>query len=126
MSSINALGQLLDKAFTKIDRNQDNNLDSGEFRSFYEVLRPGLVDENNNANVSVNDMFQKMDHNDDGLVSRNEMATTTVAIPAVITPDESLDLMIKYLQEQGTASASLTAKYLSEADPGDAAKTQGV
>lgn len=76
------------------------------------------MDDYDKAQASADQMFTKMDRDGDGLVSRTEQATTGVAIPAELSLDDSLDLMIKYLQDQGRACASLTAKHLSELDPG--------
>lgn len=123
--NLNHVGRLLDKAFTKVDRNSDDQLSHAEFSSFYEVLRPGLVDDYDKAQASANQMFIKMDHNSDGVVSRLEQATTGVAIPAELSLDDSLGAMIKHLQEQDRASAALAAKYLSEADPGTELSSAG-
>lgn len=127
MSSVNLdnpLSLMLDKAFSKIDSNHDNTLDAQEYKSFYEVLRAGIaVDKNEQPVISGQDYFQRMDHNGDGGVTRDEMQTTTVIMPADLC-DTSLNAMIDWLKNQKTASALLAVQFLSAENPLTKASTQ--
>ncbi len=93
-STATQLSQMLNNAFTKFDRDGDDKLNSEEFASFNEVLKPGLkLDDKGNPTV---DMNAKMDHDGDGLVDRDEMGSTGVLMPSNLT-DSTLKSMIEYL-----------------------------
>jgi Ca2+-binding EF-hand superfamily protein len=93
-STATQLSQMLNNAFTKFDRDGDDKLNSEEFASFNEVLKPGLkLDDKGNPTV---DMNAKMDHDGDGLVDRDEMDSTGVLMPSNLT-DSTLKSMIEYL-----------------------------
>jgi Ca2+-binding EF-hand superfamily protein len=116
VNSDNRLSAMLDNAFAKVDRNKDGQLDAQEYKSFYEVLRAGIaVDQNDVAKISDGEYFQRMDHNADGGVTREEMQSTPVLMRADLC-DPSLDAMIGWLKDQSTAAASLAARYLAADD----------
>jgi Ca2+-binding EF-hand superfamily protein len=127
MSSVNtdnSLSVMLDKAFGKFDRNQDNKLDGEEYKSFYEVLRPGIaIGNDDKPTISGDEYFQRMDHDADGGVTRDEMQTTGVLMPADLC-DESLDAMIAWLEQQSTTAAALAARYLAAEDVATEAQTR--
>jgi hypothetical protein len=117
MTTVNPLSTMLDTAFTKFDRNKDGKLDTTEFQSFYEILKPGIaVDENNKPKISVDAEFKRMDHNGDGGVIREEMQTTGILMPAKLSSDGSLNAMLEYLQQQTSESALMAAKLLMDTE----------
>lgn len=117
MTTVNPLSTMLDIAFTKFDRNKDSKLDTTEFQHFYEILKPGIaVDKDNKPLVSAGDEFKRMDHNGDGGVTRKEMQTTGVVMPAELSSDGSLDAMLEYLQQQASESALMAAKILMDTE----------
>jgi Ca2+-binding EF-hand superfamily protein len=105
------LSQMLNNAFSKFDRDGDDKLNSQEFANFNEVLKPGIaVDETGKPTV---DMKDRMDHDSDGFVDREEMNTTGVLMPSGLC-DPGLKSMLSYLQLQTGASALQAAKILEE------------
>ncbi|CAN7734043.1 EF-hand domain-containing protein [Neorhizobium sp. LjRoot104] len=85
---------MLNKAFEKFDRDGDGKLNSDEFKTFNEILRPGIaIDGQGKPTV---DYGERMDHDGDGLVSLGEMNSTGVLTPAVHC-DPSLKSMPDYL-----------------------------
>jgi len=96
---------MLGNAFDKLDQDRSGGLDRSEFKAMYEVLKPGLAeDEDGKKTVSQSEEFSKMDHNSDGQVSKDEMQTTGVLMPADLT-DDSLTSMIKYLNLLNTVTS---------------------
>jgi Ca2+-binding EF-hand superfamily protein len=111
-STATQLSQMLNNAFTKFDRDGDDKLNSEEFANFNEVLKPGLkLDDKGNPTV---DMNEKMDHDRDGFVSRDEMDSTGVLMPANLT-DSTLKSMLDYLHLQ-VDPAALQAAAILEGD----------
>ena len=93
----NPLANMLSNAFDKFDQDRDGKLNTAEFSSFYEILKPGIgYDANNSMSISCEQYQDRMDHDGDQGVSKDEMLTTTVLMPAELT-DESLDAMVQYL-----------------------------
>jgi Ca2+-binding EF-hand superfamily protein len=112
----NPLSSMLDNAFTKFDRNKDGKLDTEEFRPFYEILKPGIaLDKDKKPTISEQEYQGRMDHNSDGGVTRTEMQSTGVLMPASLT-DDSLNSMMQYLLKQQIASAQAAAGILAEND----------
>jgi len=111
----NPLSQMLNNAFTKLDRDGDNKLNADEFADFNQVLMPGLK-LNDNGKPTV-DMQARMDHNGDGFVDRDEMNTTGVLMPADMC-DPSLGSIINYLHLKGD-DAALRAMTMLESDAQD-------
>ncbi|MGR9234838.1 EF-hand domain-containing protein [Rhizobium leguminosarum] len=90
----NPLTRMLDGAFTKFDQNKDGKLDTAEFKTFNELLKPGIaVDETGKPKV---DYSSRMDLDGDHEITREEMHATTVLMPAALT-DPSLNMMLNYL-----------------------------
>jgi Ca2+-binding EF-hand superfamily protein len=109
-----SLPGMLDNAFTKLDRDKDGKLNAEEFRSFYEILTPGIAaDKDGHAAIAAQEVRDRMDANADGEVTRTEMQSTGVLMPADLT-DESLDAMVQYLLTRSSASASAAARLLAE------------
>ncbi len=74
INNTNPLSQMLNNAFAKLDRNGDGKLNSDEFKTFNEILKPGVAtDEQGKPTI---DYSERMDHDGDGMVSQNEMNTT--------------------------------------------------
>lgn len=115
----NPIASMLDKAFSKFDRNKDEKLDATEFQSLYEMLRTGIAVDQSDGHPLISDAayFNRMDQNADGGVTRAEMQSTSMLIPAELSADGSLDAMIEFLRTQATAAALLAAQYLSAPDP---------
>jgi Ca2+-binding EF-hand superfamily protein len=115
-STTTQLSLMLNKAFTKFDRDGDDRLNSEEFANFDEVLKPGLkLDDQGNPTV---DMKAKMDQDGDGFVDRAEMDSTGVLMPANLT-DSTLKSMLDYLHLKVDPAALQAAAILergSEAD----------
>ena len=110
------LSNMLDKAFQKVDKNQDGSLDKKEFSTFYEVLKPGIAKNlDNSYRISEPQEFSRMDHNGDGQISDSEMQNTPVLMPADLCSD-SLGPMVQYLLQQKTASATEAANLLMPPD----------
>ena len=113
INSSNPLKNMLDNTFDKLDQDQNKSLDRSEFKAMYEVLKAGIaVDRKGQPKVSEEAEFARMDHNGDGLISKTEMQTTDVLMPAALT-DESLNAMIAHLRLLGTADAANAASLLS-------------
>ncbi len=103
---------MLNNAFSKFDRDGDNKLNSEEFRTFNEILKPGIaVDKNDRPTV---DYSKTMDFNSDGLVTRDEMNSTGILMPARLT-DDSLKMILNYLSLKEDPSAIAAAAILKEA-----------
>ncbi|VVE18877.1 hypothetical protein PAQ31011_03043 [Pandoraea aquatica] len=118
MTAANPLSTLLSTAFTKFDLNKDGKLDASEFSSFYEILKPGIaVDKGGNPTISEQDYFARMDHNGDGGVTRDEMLSTGVLMPADMTNNGSVEALLAFLQKQVTSSAARAAALLAADDP---------
>jgi len=122
----NPLARMLDNAFTKFDADKNGKLNAEEYRSFYEILKPGIaVDENDKLSISEQEYRSRMDGDSDGGVSRTEVQGTGVLMPAELT-GESLESMLQYLLTQTSASAlaaaNLLAKDEAEAEPEAAAQ----
>lgn len=111
----NPLASMLDNAFKKFDQNKDGKLNSTEYQSFYEVLRPGIATNDNKPVVGVQESMARIDANADGGVSREEVQNAGVLMPAELT-DESLDAMLQHLLEQSTYSAQAAAQILAKED----------
>ena len=83
MTTINnasPLSQMLNNAFEKFDKDRDGKLNSDEFKTFNEILKPGIAtDEKGKPTV---DYSERMDHDSDGLVSQDEMNSTGLLMPA--------------------------------------------
>jgi Ca2+-binding EF-hand superfamily protein len=119
MTTINAsnpLANMLNNTFDKLDQDQSASLDRGEFKSLYEVLKPGIAaDKDGKLLIGEDEEFLRMDHNADGQVSRTEMQSTGVLMPAKLT-DDSLGSMIEYLKLLDTFSAKSAVALLSAPD----------
>jgi hypothetical protein len=63
-----------DRSAESADKDGDRKLNSDEFKTFNEILKPGIAtDEQGKPTV---DYSERMDHDGDGLVSQDEMNTT--------------------------------------------------
>lgn len=114
MTSVNSLTTMLDQAFAKFDRNHDGQLDSLEFKPFYEILKPGIaVDQSQKPLVDTQAFFDRMDKNADGAVTQPEMQSTGILMPADLT-DSSLHAMLDYMKQQTSEQAQAAAKILAE------------
>jgi Ca2+-binding EF-hand superfamily protein len=103
---------MLNKAFSKFDRDGDDKLSSEEFRNLNEILKPGIaVDKDDRPTV---DYSKTMDFNSDGLITRDEMNSTGVLMPARLT-DESLKMILNYLALKEDPSAIAAAAILKDA-----------
>ena len=109
MTSINnttPLSQMLNNAFAKFDRDGDGKLDSDEFRTFNEILKPGIAtDEQGDPTV---DYSERMGH-----VSQNEINTTGLLMPAALC-DPSLKSMLDDLLLRADPSALEAAALLKD------------
>jgi hypothetical protein len=100
---------MLNNAFSKFDRNGDGKLNAEEFRSFNEILKPGIaVDDDGRPTI---DYGRAMDRNADKLITRDEMNATGVLMPAKLT-DISLEAMFSYLLSKGDPTALAAAAIL--------------
>jgi hypothetical protein len=109
----NPLSVMLDNVFSKVDSNKDNKLDADEYKSFYEVLKAGIAtNDSGKPYISDDQYFQRMDHDADGGVTREEVQTTGVIMPADLC-DVSLDKMIDWLKLQKTTGAQMAAQLLA-------------
>lgn len=71
---------MLNNAFGKFDKDGDGKLNSDEFKTLNEILKPGIAtDEQGKPTV---DYSERMDHDGDGLVSQDEMNTKGVLMLA--------------------------------------------
>jgi len=113
-SMTNPLIRMLDSAFSKFDQNKDGKLNTAEFNTFSELLKPGIaVDETGKPKV---DYSSKMDLDGDHEITREEMHATTVLMPASLT-DPSLTMMLNYLNGlQDDPNAAAAAALLAAAD----------
>ncbi|SOC90315.1 EF-hand domain pair [Rhizobium sp. AN5] len=97
MTTINnasPLSQMLNNEFAKFDKDGDGKLNSDEFKTFNEILKPGIaLDEQGKPTV---DYSERMDHDGDGMVSQDEMNTTGLLMPAALC-DPTLKSMLEYL-----------------------------
>ena len=119
MTTINPLATMLGTAFDKLDRNKDGKLGRGEFNMFYEVLKPGVPhDKENRPLVTASDLFKRMDANSDDSVTKSEVLSTGVIMPAELSSDGSIDALLQYLRqlESGTA-AEAAALLAAKEDP---------
>lgn len=108
----NVVTALLDKAFAKFDQNGDGSLDSSEFAKFNEILKPGIaVDGLGRPTV---DYDQKMDQNSDGKVTKEEVESTPVIMPASLSGSDSFGSLISYLKMQDTPEALEAASLLGD------------
>jgi Ca2+-binding EF-hand superfamily protein len=102
---------MLNNAFSKFDRDGDAKLNPEEFRSFNEILKPGIaVDRNDLPTV---DYSKTMDRDSDGVVTRDEMNCTGVLMPARLT-DDSLKMILNYLSLKEDPSAIAAAAILKD------------
>jgi hypothetical protein len=108
----NPLAAMLNNAFSKFDKDSNGNLDSQEFTSFNEILKPGIAYDKDGK--PLRDMSQDMDHDKNGEISQEEMITTGVLMPAELT-DPSLKSMLNYLTLQDDPLAVQAAALLKEA-----------
>jgi Ca2+-binding EF-hand superfamily protein len=109
VGSFNPLAGMLNNAFSKFDRNGDGKLNAEEFRSFNEILKPGIaVDDDGRPTI---DYGTAMDRNADKLITRDEMNATGVLMPAKLT-DNSLEAMFNYLLSKGDPTALAAAAIL--------------
>ncbi|MFC5755662.1 EF-hand domain-containing protein [Rhizobium sp. GCM10022189] len=103
------LTQVLNKVFTKFDRNGDNKLTGQELENFDQILMPGVaVDDNGRPKV---DMKQRLDHDANGAVGRDEMHSTGILMPAEMT-DPSLTSLLNYLHAKNDPAALQAAAIL--------------
>nr|WP_299501613.1 EF-hand domain-containing protein [uncultured Rhizobium sp.] len=114
MTTINnasPLSQMLNNAFGKFDKDGDGKLNSDEFKTFNEILKPGIAtDEQGKPTV---DYSERMDHDSDGLVSQDEMNTTGLLMPADLC-DPSLKSMLDFLLIKADPSAIEAARLLEK------------
>ena len=114
MTTINnasPLSQMLNNAFGKFDKDGDGKLNSDEFKTFNEILKPGIAtDEQGKPTV---DYSERMDHDSDGLVSQDEMNSTGLLMPADLC-DPSLNSMLDYLLLKADPLAVEAASLLKE------------
>lgn len=112
----NSLSTMMGNAFIRLDLDKDGKLNGAEFKSFYEVLKPGIaLDEDKKPVVGERESMERMDTNSDGSVSREEAHGAQILMPAELT-DGSLQSMLKYLLEQSSLSAQAAALALSRTD----------
>ena len=111
INNANALSQMLNKAFEKLDRDGDGKLNSDEFKTFNELLKPGIaLDKEGNPTV---DYSERMDHDGDGSISQDEMNSTALLMPADLC-DPSLKSMLDYLLLKVDPLAIEAARLLKE------------
>lgn len=109
VGSSNPLTGMLNNAFSKFDRNGDGKLNAEEFRNFNEVLKPGIaLDKDERPTV---DYSTAMDRDADTMITRDEMNSTGVLMPAKLT-DDSLEAMFNYLLAKADSSALAAAAAL--------------
>ncbi|CAN7531090.1 hypothetical protein LJR098_004983 [Rhizobium sp. LjRoot98] len=88
------LSQMLNNAFGKFERDGDGKLNSDEFKTFNEILKPGIdTDEQGKPTI---DYSERMEHDGDGLISQDEMNSKGVLMPADLS-DPSLKSVLAYL-----------------------------
>ncbi len=114
MTTINnarPLSQMLNNEFAKFDKDGDGKLNSDEFKTFNEILKPGIaLDEQVKPTV---DYSERMDHDGDGMVSQDEMNTTGLLMPAALC-DPTLKSMLEYLLLSADPSALEAAALLKD------------
>jgi Ca2+-binding EF-hand superfamily protein len=109
VGSSNPLAGMLNNAFSKFDRNGDGKLNAEEFRNFNEILKPGIaLDKDGRPTV---DYSTAMDRDADMMITRDEMNSTGVLMPAKLT-DDSLQAMFNYLLAKADSSALAAAAAL--------------
>ena len=109
IGSSNPLAGMLNNAFSKFDRNGDGKLNAEEFKNFNEILKPGIaVDKDGRPTV---DYSMRMERDGDTMITRDEMNSTGVLMPAKLT-DDSLEAMFNYLLSKGDSSALAAAATL--------------
>ena len=109
VGSSNPLAGMLNNAFSKFDRNGDGKLNAEEFRNFNEILKPGIaLDKDGRPTV---DYSTAMDRDADTMITRDEMNSTGVLMPAKLT-DDSLQAMFNYLLAKADSSALAAAAAL--------------
>jgi hypothetical protein len=92
-------------------RTEIENLNSDESKTFNEILKPGIAtDEQGKPTVDYN---ERMIHDDDGMVSQDEMNTTGLLMPAALC-DTSLKSMLDYLLLKADPSALEAAALLED------------
>lgn len=112
-SDTSPLAQMLNNAFTKFDRNGDNKLTGEELENFNQILMPGVaVDDNGRSKV---DMKQRLDHDSDGAVGRDEVNSTGILMPAEMS-DPSLTSLLNYLHAKNDPAALQAAAILELED----------
>ncbi len=107
----NPLTSMLNSAFGKFDRNSDGKINGDELGAFDAMLKPGVPTDGMGRPIF--DYSDRMDRDGDGAVTKEEMSSTTVLMPANLT-DTNFSRMISYLQDQDTKEASLAASILME------------
>lgn len=110
-SQTNPLAAMLGKAFDKFDQNKDGKLDTAEFASFDEILKPGNAMGSDGKPRT--DFSKKMDRNSDGSITKQEMDDTTVLMPASLTGD-TFGSLVSYLNLQGTTQSLDAAALLGD------------
>jgi Ca2+-binding EF-hand superfamily protein len=109
VGSSNPLAGMLNNAFSKFDRNGDGKLNAEEFRNFNEILKPGIaLDKDGRPTI---DYSTAMDRDADTMITRDEMNSTGVLMPAKLT-DDSLQAMFNYLLAKADSSALAAAAAL--------------
>ncbi|TDK39251.1 hypothetical protein E2F50_03770 [Rhizobium deserti] len=107
----NPLTSMLNGAFGKFDRNGDGKINGDEVSAFDEMLRPGVpTDGMGRPKFNYSD---RMDQDGDSAVTREEMSSATVLMPANLT-DTNFSRMVSYLQDQNTKEAFLAASILMD------------
>lgn len=88
------LSQMLNNAFGKFERDGDGKLNSDEFTTFNEILKPGIdTDEQGKPTI---DYSERMEHDGDRLIIQDEMNSKGVLMPADLG-DPSLKSVLAYL-----------------------------
>ena len=109
VGSSSPLAGMLNNAFSKFDRNGDGKLNAEEFRNFNEILKPGIaLDKDGRPTV---DYSTAMDRDADTMITRGEMNSTGVLMPAKLT-DDSLRRCSNYLLAKADSSALAAAAAL--------------
>jgi len=107
---------MLNNAFTRFDRDRDGTLNSDEFKAFNEILKPGIaVSEDGHPTV---DYSQVMDRNANKMITRDEMNSTGVLMPARLT-DDNLEAILNHLLLDGGKSALAAASLLKSGAEGE-------
>ena len=112
----NPLAEMLSNAFTKYDANNDDKLNADEYKSFYEILKPGIaVDEKGALQISEQDYMARMDKDSSGDVSASEMQDAQVLMPASETNEQGpVNALLKQLLEQSSVDKLAAARFRAE------------